>query len=585
MYTASDLANQWIEEWKDLCEPKRVVVCNGSEGEYAALCDLLVEKGTFIRLNESLRPNSFLARSCPEDVARVEEQTFICSVNESDAGPTNHWMEPKKMKALLREKMRGCMRGRVMYVVPFAMGPLDSPLVQLGFEITDSPYVVVNMHKMTRVNADVLERIENRGDFIRCVHSVGCPLEEGEEDRPWPCNKEKYITHFPETDEVISYGSGYGGNALLPKKCVALRLASVKAKKEGWMAEHMLIVSAQSPKGEKRYIAAAFPSACGKTNLAMMQPSVPGWDLKTVGDDIAWMRFDEEGKLFAVNPEYGFFGVATGTSYETNPHAMESIARDTIFTNVALTPDGDVWWEGMTKEPPESLTDWKGQPWTPESEGKAAHPNSRFTVNIQRCSILDEAAFDPKGVPIDILLFGGRRSDTVPLCVEARDWEEGVLLAAMMSSQMTAAAKGVVGQLRHDPMAMLPFCGYHMGDYFRYWLEVGQNSKRKLPKIYYVNWFRTNPEGDFIWPGFGENIRVIDWMFERKAGRQEGREHPLGMIPVEGEVASEEALFETSSQQAKREFEEWKTYSQKFGEAFPEELRQKIDEMQTRCGV
>lgn len=584
-----DQLDKWIQSIVELCQPDAIHYCDGSEKEYDDLCEKMIETGTFTRLNPQLRPNSFLCRSNPDDVARVEACTYICSEKKEDAGPTNNWCDPSEMKHLLKEKFKGCMKGRTLYVVPFCMGPLNSPYSALGIQLTDSPYAVCNMRMMTRMGKKVWDVLKGK-NFVPCLHSVGMPLEKGQTDVSWPCNPEKYIAHFPETYEIWSYGSGYGGNALLGKKCFALRIASVMAKNEGWLAEHMLIMGVTNPEGQKKYFAAAFPSACGKTNLAMLLPSLPGWKVETVGDDIAWMHFDKEGQLYAINPEYGFFGVAPGTSMSSNPNAMLSMKENGIFTNVALTDDGDVWWEGMTETPPKHAINWLGHDWTSQSSEKAAHPNARFTVPASQCPVIDEDWENPKGVLISAILFGGRRATTVPLIRESFNWSHGVFLGATISSETTAAATGKVGELRQDPFAMLPFCGYNMGDYFNHWLKVGEkNHSEKNPKIFAVNWFRKSSQGKFLWPGYGQNIRVLKWVFERTSGKHSIKKTPIGYFPLKNDFdyqgleiddETKEQLFQVDKVQWLNELEKMRSYFARFSKHLPNQFHIEMNQLE-----
>jgi len=580
------MLDQWIKQMAALCNPEQIHVCDGSDAEYNAVASKMVQAGTLVPLNPAKRPNSYWCRSHPDDVARVEENTFICSKRKEDAGPTNNWKDPEEMRVVLGNLFSGCMQGRTMYVVPYCMGPLGSEFSIIGVEITDSPYVVLNMKLMTRMGAPVLAQMGKDGRFIPGIHSVGVPLAPNQKDVSWPCNpSNRWIAHFPETREIWSFGSGYGGNALLGKKCLALRIASVIARDESWLAEHMLILGITNPQGEKKYISAAFPSACGKTNLAMLQPSLPGWKVECVGDDIAWMRFGEDGSLYAVNPEAGYFGVAPGTSMKTNPNAMLSLTKNAIFTNVALTEDKDVWWEGMDGPAPPNLTTWLGELYDPASGKPAAHPNSRFTVSAKQCPIYDKEAENPKGVPLSAILFGGRRNTVVPLVVESFSWIDGVFKGASISSETTAASKGVVGKLRHDPFAMLPFCGYNMGDYFAHWLAMGKKSE-KMPKIYSVNWFGKDENGKYIWPGFGENSRVLKWVFERCSGTVNARKSLIGYLPEDldlvGLGVDEKALFKVDRDEWIAEANEIESYFKLFGDRLPKELSVQLQSLRDR---
>ena len=590
--TQNEGLDLWIKEIKELCQPDAIRICDGSPKEFQEMMGLLENAGVAKKLNEDLRPNSYLVRSDPADVARVESRTFICSETEEQAGPTNNWADPKEMRGKLRSLFHGCMRGRTMFVIPFSMGPVGSPIAHIGVEISDSPYVVASMHIMTRVGKSVLDELGPEGQFVPCVHSVGFPITDGIVDVPWPCNPDNlYISHFPSSREIWSFGSGYGGNALLGKKCFALRIASIMARDEGWMAEHMLILKLTNSEGVTKYVAGAFPSACGKTNLAMLVPTIPGYTVETVGDDICWMKFGDDGQLYAINPEAGFFGVAPGTGMSTNPNAMLALNENCIFTNVAETMDGDVWWEGMTSEAPDQLIDWRGQNWTPSSEAPAAHPNARFTVSAAQCPVIADEWEELKGVPISAILFGGRRATVVPLVNEATSWNQGTFFGSIVSSEKTAAASGTIGELRRDPMAMLPFCGYNMADYWQHWIDMGKRDGARLPKIFYVNWFRKNEQGGFIWPGFGENSRVLEWIFKRCDGAVDAVETPIGLLPtLDGLNLDQLGLSEDAIASLLRvDADGWmaelpliEDYYASFGEHVPQELKEELEELKRK---
>jgi phosphoenolpyruvate carboxykinase (GTP) len=583
--------NDWIKEVADMCQPDDIYICDGSSKEYNLMMEKLIASGSAIPLKK--RPNSYLFRSDPSDVARIEDRTYLSTTSKDEAGPTNNWIDPDELKKIMKSLYRGCMRGRTMYVIPFSMGPIGSPISKIGVEITDSPYVVCNMHIMTRVGSRVLELLSNDGDFIPCLHSVGAPLAEGKKDVQWPCApiEKKYISHFPEENLIWSFGSGYGGNALLGKKCLALRIASAIARREGWMAEHMLILRFTNPEGKQFHIAAAFPSACGKTNLAMMQPSIPGWKCECIGDDIAWMKIGADGRLYAINPESGFFGVAPGTSYSTNPMAMDTLRENALFTNCALTDDSDVWWEGMNEEEPSHAIDWQGKDWTPESKTDAAHPNARFTAPASQCPVICNDWENPKGVPIDIFIFGGRRGNVVPLLFEAFSWDHGVFLGATAASETTSANIGAVGNLRRDPFAMKPFCGYNMGDYFQHWFDMGDRLGSKAPRIFYVNWFRKSQDGKFLWPGFSDNSRVLKWMCDRVDGSVDAQKSPIGLLPAEKDldvkgldISSDDMkeLMSVDPEEWRAEIPDIEHHFTLFGNRLPERLRKQLKEFITR---